>query len=95
MQEELLFLEEQKVDNNLIRKVEDFRKEYMVSENAKERVTKPSIPFYGKRFWRWRSRRCCRDPICCCPGQRRQERIFWRKIWRGCLGGHPITSLLM
>ena len=50
MQEELLFLEEQKVDNNLIRKVEDFRKEYMVSENAKERVTKPSIPFYGKEI---------------------------------------------
>ena len=50
MQEELLFLEEQKVDNNLIRKVEDFRKEYMVSENAKERVTKPSSPFYGKEI---------------------------------------------
>lgn len=50
MTEELLFLEEQGVDHALIERVEDFRKEYPVSEAARDRVTKPSIPFYGKEI---------------------------------------------
>lgn len=50
MQGELYFLEEQGVDSHLIRKVEEFRKEYPVSDEVKNRVAKPSIPFYGKEI---------------------------------------------
>lgn len=50
MQEELKFLDEQGVDNLLISKVETFRKEYPVREEAKNRVDRPSIPFYGKEI---------------------------------------------
>ncbi len=50
MQGELRFLEEQGVDNLLICKVEAFRKEYPVREEVKDRVVRPSIPFYGKEI---------------------------------------------
>lgn len=50
MQGELHFLEEQGVESLLIQKVEDFRKEYPVSDSAKKRVAKPPIPFYGKEI---------------------------------------------
>lgn len=50
MQEELRFLEEQGVENSLICKVEAFRREYPVHEAVKDRVTEPSIPFYGKEI---------------------------------------------
>ena len=50
MQEELYFLEEQGVDSLLIEKAEDFRREYSVSEEVKNRVAKPPIPFYGKEI---------------------------------------------
>lgn len=50
MQEELKFLDEQGVDNLLISKVEKFRKEYPVREEAANRVDQPSIPFYGKEI---------------------------------------------
>lgn len=50
MQEELRFLEEQGVDSGLIRKVEEFRNEYPVSDDEKKRVTKPNIPFFGKEI---------------------------------------------
>lgn len=50
MQEELRLLEEQGVDNLLICKVEEFRKEYPVHEEVKNRVIRPTIPFYGKEI---------------------------------------------
>lgn len=50
MQEELRLLDEQGVDNFLICKVEEFRKEYPVHDAVKNRVVRPSIPFYGKEI---------------------------------------------
>lgn len=50
MQEELKFLDEQGVDNLLISQAETFRKEYPVREEARNRVNRPSIPFYGKEI---------------------------------------------
>lgn len=50
MREELQFLEEQGVDSLLIQKAEEFRKEYPVSDDVKNRVAKPTIPFYGKEI---------------------------------------------
>lgn len=50
MQEELQMLNEQGVDNRLICKVEEFRKLYPVREEVKNRVERPSIPFYGKEI---------------------------------------------
>lgn len=50
MQEELHFLEEQGVDGSLLCQAEAFRREYPVSEAARNRVSKPSIPFYGKEI---------------------------------------------
>ena len=47
--EELRFLEEQNVSPELIKRVEEFRQAYSVKEEA-GRITKPSIPFYGKEI---------------------------------------------
>ena len=47
---ELEFLEEQNVSEDLIHGVEEFRKNYGVDEAAAARVTRPSIPFYGKEI---------------------------------------------
>ena len=46
--EELKFLEEQQVSPGLIRKVEEFRSTYETADTVKNRIVKPSIPFYGK-----------------------------------------------
>mgnify|MGYP001099534467 CR=1 FL=1 len=47
---ELEFLKEQNVSEDLIHGVEEFRKNYGVDEAAAARVTRPSIPFYGKEI---------------------------------------------
>lgn len=46
--EELKFLEEQQVSPGLIRKVEEFRSTYETADTVKNRIVKPSLPFYGK-----------------------------------------------
>ncbi len=47
---ELEFLEEQGVSSALIKKVEDFRETYQVDEEARHRVSAPSMPFYGREI---------------------------------------------
>ena len=47
---ELEFLKEQNVSEDQIHGVEEFRKNYGVDEAAAARVTRPSIPFYGKEI---------------------------------------------
>ncbi len=47
---ELKFLEEQGVDEGLIRKVEEFRRTYETPAEASHRIVKPAIPFYGKEI---------------------------------------------
>ncbi|MCD8241292.1 MAG: MoxR family ATPase [Lachnospiraceae bacterium] len=50
MQSELTFLEEQNISEALLRRVEEFRESYPVSDAVKNRVSRPSIPFYGKEI---------------------------------------------
>lgn len=45
---ELKFLEEQGVSSSLINKIVKFREAYPVSDEVKNRIIKPAIPFYGK-----------------------------------------------
>ena len=45
---ELKFLEEQGVSSPLINKIVKFREVYPVSDEVKNRIIKPAIPFYGK-----------------------------------------------
>ena len=47
---ELEFLKEQNVSESLIHGIEEFRKNYNVDDGAAARVTRPSIPFYGKEI---------------------------------------------
>ena len=47
---ELEFLKEQNVSEDLIHGIEEFRKKYGVDEAAAARITRPSIPFYGKEI---------------------------------------------
>ena len=47
---ELQFLEEQGVSPKLIQEVESFRKAHTVSDEVKNRIVKPPIPFYGKEI---------------------------------------------
>ena len=44
------FLEEQGVAAGLIKAAAEYRKEHGVSEEAKHRLIKPSLPFYGKKI---------------------------------------------
>ena len=44
-------LEEQGVNEKLIKDVECFRKEYLVAENLKDRIPKCETIFYGKDIW--------------------------------------------
>ena len=46
MTEELKFLQEQGVSQELITRVETFRTQYEVKEEVKKRIVKPSIPFF-------------------------------------------------
>ncbi|MCD8196908.1 MAG: MoxR family ATPase [Lachnospiraceae bacterium] len=50
MKGELSFLEEQNISEALLQKVEEFRESYPVSDAVKNRVMRPSIPFYGKEI---------------------------------------------
>ncbi len=45
---ELNFLEEQQVSTRLVQAVKEFRREYPVAEEARNRLNVPTIPFYGK-----------------------------------------------
>lgn len=44
------FLRKQNISESLIIDVENFRKQYPLEGNLKERLTKPPIPFYGKEI---------------------------------------------
>lgn len=48
--EELKFLEEQQVNPKLIEAVKEFRKEYPLAEQVRNRLVTPAIPFYGKEI---------------------------------------------
>ncbi|MDO4616417.1 MAG: AAA family ATPase [Lachnospiraceae bacterium] len=50
MQEELNFLREQQVSENLIRDLEEYRSRYSVDEAVQARLAKPVIPFYGRKI---------------------------------------------
>ena len=47
---ELDFLREQKVEEKLLLMVEEFRKRYPVEGQVSNRITKPSIPFFGREI---------------------------------------------
>ena len=44
------FLRQQHVSESLIKDVENFRKQYPLTEEMQVRVPKPPIPFYGKEI---------------------------------------------
>lgn len=48
--EAISYLESQKISTSLIRAVEDFRRMYVVDEDATYRIVEPSMPFYGKEI---------------------------------------------
>lgn len=48
--EAISYLESQKISTSLIRAVEDFRRMYVVDEDAAYRIVEPSMPFYGKEI---------------------------------------------
>lgn len=47
---ELDFLREQKVEEKLLLMVEEFRERYPVEGQVRNRITKPSIPFFGREI---------------------------------------------
>lgn len=48
MEQTVAFLENQNIDKNLIRGVEEFRSRNFVEEEEKRRIVKPDMAFYGK-----------------------------------------------
>lgn len=68
------YLEDQKVAQELIGELRDFHMRYEVEDQVKERVEKPDILFYGKRFWKCQQQRFFREIICYFPVQKLQEK---------------------
>ena len=77
--EELKFLEEQQVAPELIKRVEEFRSQYEVVPETAGRIVKPSIPFYGKTFWKWPLPDCSKGRIYYSPVRRQQEKYPCRE----------------
>ena len=65
MREELRFLEEQEVDSLLIQQVEEFRREYPVREEVRNRVAQPSSGFQSASERRKGDRKeySCRESV--------------------------------
>ena len=62
------FLEEQGVNGALIKAAEDFRREFGVSDEAKHRLIKPALPFYGKETSSGKEGSCTsfqKSAVCC------------------------------
>ena len=83
MQDNLQFLSEQNVDNALICKVEEFRREYPITDEVRNRVVQPSIPFYGKDILEMALAALLEGSNLLLSGAKDREKIFWRKIWHG------------
>ena len=45
---DLEFLKQQNVSESVLKDIEEFRKQYPVEGDMRERIPNPPIPFYGK-----------------------------------------------
>ena len=79
--EELDFLKEQNVSGELIRSIEEFRKNYRVDEAVAARVTRPSIPFYGKEILEMAIAGLLEGENLLLAGPKATGKTFWLRIW--------------
>lgn len=93
--EELKFLEEQGVADELIKKVEEFRNAYEVPAEAAHRIVKPAIPFYGKDILEMAIAGLLQGENLLLTGPKATGKIFWQRIWPIFLTGHPTMCLSM
>ena len=93
---ELEFLKEQNVSEDLIHGVEEFRKNYGVDEAVQGRVTRPSIPFYGKEILEMAIAGLLEGENLLLAGPKATgKKISWPKIWPMRLAARSITYLSM
>ena len=45
------FLRREGIDESILRRIEDFRRDYPVSEEMRLRIPRPRFPYYGKDVW--------------------------------------------
>lgn len=92
---ELEFLKEQNVSEDLIHGVEEFRKNYGVDEAVQGRVTRPSIPFYGKEILEMAIAGLLEGKISSLQVRKPPEKISWPKIWLMLLAARSIMYRFM
>lgn len=92
---ELEFLKEQNVSESLIHGIEEFRKNYGVDEGAVARVTRPSIPFYGKEILEMSIAGLLEGENLLLAGPKATGKISWQKIWHMLLAARFIMYLSM
>lgn len=92
---ELKFLEEQGVSSSLINKIVKFREVYPVSDEVKNRIIKPAIPFYGKDILEMAIAGILQEQNLLLTDQKQPAKIFWQKIWHIFLTGLLIIFLFM
>ena len=90
---ELKFLEEQGVSSSLINKIVKFREVYPVSDEVKNRIIKPAIPFYGKDILEMAIAGILQGQNLLLTGPKPPVKIFWQKIWHIYLTGLLIIFL--
>lgn len=92
---ELEFLKEQNVSENLIHGIEEFRKNYNVDEGAAARVSRPSIPFYGKEILEMSIAGLLEGENLLLAGPKATGKISWQKIWHMLLAARFTMYLSM
>lgn len=71
---------------SLYKEIEKFKNSWPVEEQAKSRVRKPDMPFYGEEILEMAVSAILAGKICYCAEIKLQEKIFWQKTLPGCLG---------
>ena len=89
------FLEEQGVAEGLIQAAADYRKEYGVSEEAKHRLMKPSLPFYGKETLEMGMAAILEGENLLLAGPKATGKMCWQRIWHIFSDVRCITYLSM
>ena len=92
---ELDFLREQKVEEKLLLMVEEFRERYPVEGQVSNRITKPSIPFFGREILEMSIAALLQGANLLLSGAKATGKISWQRIWPGYLADLLIIYHLM
>ena len=80
---------------SLQKRVEEFKKTYPVEEQAKSRITRPSMAFYGTEILNRAVTALLEGENLLLCGDKATGKMCWQRTWPGSLGGLFMTFLFM